>query len=78
MIVSPPDVAGQKARKRPKTSAERRRQIIAPRARSMVRWSNQLGAWPVETSTTCGPSGSVSRAAIASQITGEVKYWFSR
>ena len=71
-------VAGQKARKRPKMSAARSRQIIAPRARSMVSWSNQLGAWPVETSTTSGPSGSASRAARASAISGEVKYWFSR
>jgi hypothetical protein len=39
----------------------------------MVSWSNQLGETPVVTSTTSGPSGSPSRAARASVITGEVK-----
>jgi hypothetical protein len=44
----------------------------------MVSWSNQLGLRSAEMNTTSGPSGSASRRATASAITGEVKYWFSR
>ncbi len=78
MMRSPSVVLGLKAKKRLCRSAFSSRNSTSDRAVSMVSLSNQLGLAPVETSTISGPSGSSSRAASASAMTGEVKYWFSK